>query len=73
MPTCSFCRKSYKFPKGLTLFTLEGKTIYFCSSKCRRNFDLKRDPKKVEWSKRSIANAEKKKSDEKSASEAMNA
>ena len=52
MPTCSFCKKQYKEPRGLTLFTFDGKTIHFCSSKCQRNFNLKRDPKKVNWIKR---------------------
>jgi len=49
MPTCSFCKKSYKEPRGLTVFTFDGRSIHFCSSKCRRNLDLKRDPKKVNW------------------------
>jgi len=52
MPTCSFCKKTYHIPRGLTLFQFDGKTIYFCSSKCRRNSALKRDPKKVNWIKR---------------------
>jgi large subunit ribosomal protein L24e len=52
MPTCSFCKKNYEFPKGLTIFTFDGKSIYFCSSKCRRNAALKRDPRKVNWVKR---------------------
>jgi large subunit ribosomal protein L24e len=52
MPICSFCKKSYNFPKGLTVFTFDGKSLYFCSSKCRRNLALKRDPRKVEWVKR---------------------
>jgi len=60
MPTCSFCKKNYKFPRGLTLFTLDGRSVYFCSSKCRRNHNLKRDPKKIGWSRRSIKNSENK-------------
>ena len=52
MPTCSFCKKHYKEPRGLTLFTFEGKTIHFCSSKCRKNLDLKRDPRKINWIKK---------------------
>ena len=52
MPTCSFCKKNYETPRGLTIFTFEGKSIFYCSSKCRRNADLKRDPKKVNWVKR---------------------
>ncbi|MBT4166185.1 hypothetical protein HOE04_04055 [archaeon] len=52
MPTCSFCKKNFENPRGLTVFTFEGKSLHFCSSKCRRNLDLKRDPKKVNWVKR---------------------
>jgi large subunit ribosomal protein L24e len=52
MPACSFCKKHYKEPRGLTVFTFEGKTIHFCSSKCRRNMALKRDPRKVNWIKK---------------------
>ncbi len=52
MPTCSFCKKNYKEPRGLTVFTFDGKAINYCSSKCKRNMALKRDPKKVNWVKR---------------------
>ena len=52
MPTCSFCKQSYEIPRGLTIFTIEGKSVYYCSSKCRRNAQLKRDPKKVNWVRR---------------------
>lgn len=53
MSTCSFCKKSYSLHKGLTVFTVEGKTLHYCSGKCRRNAALKRDPKKVKWIKKS--------------------
>ena len=61
MPACSFCKKHYKEPRGLTVFTFEGKTIHLCSSKCRRNLALKRDPRKVNWIKKEkkISKAEK--------------
>jgi len=52
MPRCSFCKKNYEFPRGLTLFTNDGRSVYFCSSKCRKNLDLKRDPKKTNWVKK---------------------
>jgi len=52
MPTCSFCKKNFLEPRGLTVFTFEGKSLHFCSSKCRRNLDLGRDAKKVNWVKR---------------------
>ena len=52
MPTCSFCKKHYDEPRGLTVFAFDGRAINYCSSKCRRNMALKRDPKKVNWVKR---------------------
>lgn len=53
MPTCSFCKKNYKEPRGLTVFTFDGRSIHFCSSKCRKNTNLKRDPRKVNWVRKS--------------------
>jgi len=52
MPVCSFCKKTYTTPRGLTVFQFDGKSVHFCSSKCRRNAALKRDPKKTNWVKR---------------------
>jgi len=51
MPVCSFCRRHYKEPRGLTVYTFEGRAIHYCSSKCRRNADLGRDAKKLKWVK----------------------
>lgn len=53
MPTCSFCKKMFKEPRGLTVFTFDGRSIHFCSSKCRRNANLKRDPRKTNWVRKS--------------------
>ena len=63
MPTCSFCKNNYSEHKGLTIFTFDGRTIHFCSSKCRKNAELKRDPRKVNWikKKKKIGNIRKKK------------
>lgn len=52
MPTCSFCKKNYTWPRGLTLVLNDGNKLHFCSSKCRKNHKLKRDSKKVNWVKR---------------------
>ena len=55
MPVCSFCKKTYQVPRGLTVFTFDGRTIYYCSSKCRKNnLKLKRDPKKVNWIRKKV-------------------
>jgi len=52
MPKCSFCQKSYEFPRGLTYVLIEGTVLHFCSSKCRKNFELGRKSKKVKWVKK---------------------
>jgi large subunit ribosomal protein L24e len=52
MPTCSFCKKHYKEPRGLTVFTFDGRAVHYCSGKCRKNTLLKRDPKKTAWVKK---------------------
>ena len=49
MPTCTFCKARFKEPRGLTIFTFDGKSIHYCSSKCRRNAKLGRDGRKVNW------------------------
>jgi large subunit ribosomal protein L24e len=53
MPTCSFCKARFKEPRGLTIFTFDGRSIHYCSSKCRRNAKLGRDSRKVNWVRKS--------------------
>ncbi len=53
MPVCSFCRRNFKDPRGLTVFTFDGRAIHFCSSKCRKNTSLGRDGRKTNWVKKS--------------------
>lgn len=52
MPVCSFCRRRYKEPRGLTVFTFDGKSIHYCSSKCIKNHKLGREARKLNWVKR---------------------
>jgi large subunit ribosomal protein L24e len=49
MPKCSFCKANYNLPYGLTYVLIDGTVMHFCSSKCRKNFDLGRKNKKVKW------------------------
>jgi large subunit ribosomal protein L24e len=53
MPTCSFCKESYEFPRGITVVQKDGNVRYFCSSKCRKNSEMGRDAKKVKWIRKS--------------------
>jgi len=48
MPKCSYCSKNYEFPRGTTVVSsISGNIKYFCSSKCRKNAEMKR--KKRKW------------------------
>ena len=60
MPVCSFCKKSYEFPKGTTVVQKDSSVRYFCSSKCRKNMEMGRLNKKVKWIRKSdLVKAEK--------------
>lgn len=50
MPKCSYCKVTYEFPRGMTVVrATDGLVRHFCSSKCRKNFLMLRDAKKVTW------------------------
>ena len=53
MPVCSFCKKAYNFPRGTTVVQKDGSMKYYCSSKCRKNSEMGRLSKKVNWIKKS--------------------
>ena len=49
MSECSFCHKHYEIPRGLTYVLVNGEILYFCSSKCFKNWKLGRKSEKVNW------------------------
>lgn len=57
MAKCHFCKEIIKPGRGITLVALDGKSLNFCSSKCRKNFNLGRNPKKVKWIKKKKSKA----------------
>ncbi len=52
MPKCSFCGKVIPPGTGKMYVKANGKVYWFCSSKCERNFFMRRHKKKVKWVKR---------------------
>ncbi len=49
MPECSFCKKQYGNPRGLTYVLPSGDLVYLCSSKCVKNYKMGRKSEKVDW------------------------
>ncbi|HLD98418.1 MAG TPA: 50S ribosomal protein L24e [Candidatus Nanoarchaeia archaeon] len=49
MPVCSYCKINYEVPRGLTYVLTNGEIMYFCSSKCQKNWNLGRRADKVNW------------------------
>ena len=49
---CAFCGKEIPKGTGIMYVKADGKILYFCGSKCKKNYlQLKRDPRKYKWSK----------------------
>jgi len=52
---CSFCGKPLKPGTGMMYVKDDGTIYFFCSSKCRKNMlKLKRDPRKLKWTKKYV-------------------
>ncbi|MEM0026369.1 MAG: 50S ribosomal protein L24e [Ignisphaera sp.] len=48
---CSYCGRSVEPGTGLMFVQNDGSIIWFCSSKCYKNYRLGRDPKKLPWTR----------------------
>ncbi len=48
---CSYCGNVIEPGGGIMFVRNDGTIMWFCSSKCLKNFRLGRDPKKLPWTK----------------------
>lgn len=49
---CSFCGVVIRRGTGKMFVKNTGEIIYWCSSKCEKNYFLKREPRKRKWSRK---------------------
>ncbi len=54
MPVCSFCGKKMKEGTGILFFRKDGKAVYYCSRKCEKNAQMKRNSLKLKWTRRKM-------------------
>ena len=52
---CSFCNRSVSKGSGTMFAKNVGTVMWFCSAKCKKNsLVLKRDPRKLKWTKKYV-------------------
>ena len=52
MPLCSFCGEEIKKGTGMMYVKKDGTVNYYCSSKCFKNSQLKREGRRKRWTKK---------------------
>jgi large subunit ribosomal protein L24e len=57
MMICSFCGKEIEQGTGKIYVKVDGRVLYFCSSKCEKNMiNLGRKPRNTKWTKEFLDN-----------------
>jgi large subunit ribosomal protein L24e len=57
MPVCSFCRRAYEWPRGMTIVQKDGSVKFLCSRKCKRYSEMGKDNKKLKWVRKNAQEA----------------
>lgn len=53
VPKCSFCDSDIQVGTGMMVAQPNGKIFHFCGHKCEMNMlKLKRDPRKIGWTRK---------------------
>lgn len=52
MAKCTFCGKTLIQGRGKMFVKVSGDALYFCESKCQKNWNLGRQGKDFKWTKR---------------------
>ena len=50
--TCAYCGREIEPGTGLMYVRNDGSQLWFCSSKCFKLWKMKRDPRKLKWTKK---------------------
>lgn len=53
MVKCTYCGSQIPMGRGITYVEISGKINTLCSSKCKKNRILGRDPLKLKWTEKS--------------------
>jgi len=46
---CDFCGREVTRGFGMMLIRNDGSVAWFCSSKCRKNMEMGRSPRRLKW------------------------
>jgi len=52
MTKCSFCGKQVIPGRGIIFVEMSGRVLDLCSAKCRKNWNMGREAKKLKWTEK---------------------